>query len=54
MQRHKAASITYCDRVAFAGRADRDAFAHARRNTEHNSIPNTDGANSDTITSVTL
>ena len=54
MQRCKTASITNCDGVAFAGRADRNTFADARRNTEYNSVPNTDGTHAHTITPVTL
>jgi len=53
MQRRETTSITDGDSDAFSGRADRNAFAHARSNTEHNSIPNTDGAYADTITPVT-
>src|SRR5262245_40868471 len=54
MQRHESTSITDCDRVAFAGSADRNAFADSRRNTEYDSIANTDGAHAHTITPVTL
>lgn len=53
MQRRETTSVTDCDRVPFAGRAGRNPFADARRNTEHNSIPDTDGTNPDTITPVT-
>jgi hypothetical protein len=49
MQKRKTAAITDCDRVTFAGRADRNAFADPRRNTNCNSIANADGTDTDSI-----
>ena len=53
VQRRETISLTNCDSFAVAGRAHRNAFAYARRNTEHDAVPNTDGAHADTITPLT-
>ena len=52
-ERRETTSITDGDRAAFARGADRNAFAHARSNAEHNSIPNTHGAYANAVTPIT-
>jgi hypothetical protein len=59
VQRRETASITDCDgftrrNTSDGASTDRNAFAHARRNSEHNSITNADGANADSLTPVEL
>jgi hypothetical protein len=49
MQKRKTAAITDCDRDTFARRADRNAVANPRRNTNCNSIANADGTDTNSV-----